>query len=171
MDVYGLLVYEIVLFPHMEDYIDQAAIDIFLANRDRGENPTMEILANTYYTLSYYCERQGKSLRCCAHLLYLLLTAHLFHNKRKTTCPIEDFKWRYTTQKPIAENTTEELDMPGKMGLRVAKPSPTIETGLEIESSKPNYPATNPDIKIAKHKPMKSWKYSRRRSSRRSSNR
>ncbi|RDX89098.1 hypothetical protein CR513_29223, partial [Mucuna pruriens] len=93
MDVYGLLVYKIVLFPHTEDYIDLAVIDVFFSKRDRGENPIMAILANTHHTLSYYCERQGKSLRCCAHLLYLWLTAHLFHNKRKTTCLVKDFKW------------------------------------------------------------------------------
>ncbi|RDX76838.1 hypothetical protein CR513_43133, partial [Mucuna pruriens] len=87
VDVYRLLLYGIVIFPHTEDYIDLAIINVFLTKRDRGEN--------TYYTLSYCCERQGKSLRCCAHLLYLWLIAHLFHSKRKTTCPIEDFKWSW----------------------------------------------------------------------------
>ncbi|RDY10625.1 hypothetical protein CR513_04822, partial [Mucuna pruriens] len=95
MDVYGLVVYGIVLFPHMEDYIDLAAMDVFLAKRENGENPTMAILANIYYILNYCCERKRRSLRCCTHLLYLWMIAHLFHNKRKTTCPIEDFKWSW----------------------------------------------------------------------------
>ncbi|RDX83015.1 hypothetical protein CR513_36120, partial [Mucuna pruriens] len=81
MDIFGLLIYGIVLFPHLENYIDLATIDTFLARRDRGENPIMEILANTYYTLNYCCKKNGKSLRCCTHLLYLWLTAHLFHSK------------------------------------------------------------------------------------------
>ncbi|RDX75439.1 hypothetical protein CR513_44664, partial [Mucuna pruriens] len=95
MNVYELLVYGIVLFSHLEDYTDLEAIEVFLAKRDRGENPTIAVLANTYYTLNYCCERKGKSLRCCTHLLYLWMTDHLFHNKRKTKCPIEDFKWSW----------------------------------------------------------------------------
>ncbi|RDY13607.1 hypothetical protein CR513_01446, partial [Mucuna pruriens] len=95
MDVYGLLVYGTVLFPHGDDYVDLAAIDAYLAKRDKGENPTIALLANTYYTLNYCCERKGGSLRCCTHLLYLWLTIHLFHSKRKTTCPVEDFKWSW----------------------------------------------------------------------------
>ncbi|RDY02431.1 hypothetical protein CR513_14111, partial [Mucuna pruriens] len=51
------------LFSHIEDYVDLAAIDAFLAKRDRGENPIIAaILANTYYSLNYYYERNGKRL-------------------------------------------------------------------------------------------------------------
>ncbi|RDX83781.1 hypothetical protein CR513_35269, partial [Mucuna pruriens] len=39
MDVFGLLIYDIVLFPYIEDHIDLAVVDIFLAKRDKGENP------------------------------------------------------------------------------------------------------------------------------------
>ncbi|RDX74816.1 hypothetical protein CR513_45375, partial [Mucuna pruriens] len=34
IDVYGLLIYNIVLFPQIEDYVDLAAIDAFLGKRD-----------------------------------------------------------------------------------------------------------------------------------------
>ncbi|RDX73770.1 hypothetical protein CR513_46577, partial [Mucuna pruriens] len=64
MDVYGLLVYGIMLIPHIEDYMDLAGMDAFLAKRDRGENPVIAILANTYYSLNYCYERNGKGLRC-----------------------------------------------------------------------------------------------------------
>ncbi|RDX90242.1 hypothetical protein CR513_27910, partial [Mucuna pruriens] len=33
--------------------------EVFLAKIDGGENPTMAILANTYYFLNYCCERKG----------------------------------------------------------------------------------------------------------------
>ncbi|RDX72485.1 hypothetical protein CR513_48025, partial [Mucuna pruriens] len=95
MDVYRLLVYGIVLFPHLEDYIDMATINVFLAKRDRGENPVIAILVDTYCTLNYCCERNGKSLRCCTHLIYLWMTAHLFHSKCKTMSPLEDLKWNH----------------------------------------------------------------------------
>ncbi|RDX74771.1 hypothetical protein CR513_45435, partial [Mucuna pruriens] len=93
IDILGLLLYGVVLFPYIEDYIDLAAIEVFLAKRDRGENPTMAVLANTYYTLSYCSGRKTANLRCCTPLLYLWLTAHLFQCKTKTVCPVEDFKW------------------------------------------------------------------------------
>ncbi|RDX65439.1 hypothetical protein CR513_55903, partial [Mucuna pruriens] len=40
--------------PRMEDCIDLAAMEVFMAKKDRGENPTMAVLANTYYTLNHY---------------------------------------------------------------------------------------------------------------------
>ncbi|RDY02240.1 hypothetical protein CR513_14332, partial [Mucuna pruriens] len=95
LDDFGLLIYGIILFPHLEDYIDLTVVEVFLAKKKRGENPTMAILANTYYTLNYCCERREGSLRYCMHLLYLWMTAHLFHSKGRTTCPIEDFKWSW----------------------------------------------------------------------------
>ncbi|RDX75799.1 hypothetical protein CR513_44282, partial [Mucuna pruriens] len=42
MDVYALLIYGVMLFLHIEDYVDLAAVDAFLAKRDRGENPKWE---------------------------------------------------------------------------------------------------------------------------------
>ncbi|RDX93867.1 hypothetical protein CR513_23818, partial [Mucuna pruriens] len=85
MDVYGLLVYGIVLFPQIEDHIDLITIDAFLAKRDRGENPVIVELANTYYTLDYCHERNERGLSCCTSLLYLWMIAHFVHSKRKTT--------------------------------------------------------------------------------------
>ncbi|RDX77602.1 hypothetical protein CR513_42255, partial [Mucuna pruriens] len=85
IDVYGLLVYDIVLFPNIEDYIDVVAINAFLGRRDQGE-----ILANTCYTLNYCHEKNGRGMRCCTSLLYLWITAHLFHSKGRTECLIAD---------------------------------------------------------------------------------
>ncbi|RDY06424.1 hypothetical protein CR513_09588, partial [Mucuna pruriens] len=93
IDVYGLLVYNVVLFPYIEDYVDLAAIDAFLGKRDRGESPIVAVLANTYYTLNYYREKNGRGLRCCTSLLYLWITTHLFHSKGRTEYPIEDHNW------------------------------------------------------------------------------
>ncbi|RDX77662.1 hypothetical protein CR513_42169, partial [Mucuna pruriens] len=39
VDVYGLLVYGIILFPHIECYVDLATIDTFFSKRDKGEHP------------------------------------------------------------------------------------------------------------------------------------
>ncbi|RDX95148.1 hypothetical protein CR513_22362, partial [Mucuna pruriens] len=83
-DVYGLLIYGIILFPQIEDYVDLAAIDAFLGKCNRGENLIIIVLANTYYTLDYCYRKNEKGLRCCTSLLYLWMTTHLFHGKKKT---------------------------------------------------------------------------------------
>ncbi|RDY03630.1 hypothetical protein CR513_12766, partial [Mucuna pruriens] len=95
INILGLLLYWILLFPHVENYIDLAVVEVFLAKKDKGENPTMAILANTYYTLNYYSKQKEGSLRCSTPLLYLWLTSHLFHYKSKTECLMEDFKWSW----------------------------------------------------------------------------
>ncbi|RDX78738.1 hypothetical protein CR513_40936, partial [Mucuna pruriens] len=46
-------------------------------------------------TLNYYYEKNRKSLRCCTPLLYLRMTAHLFHSKQRMACPIEDSHWSW----------------------------------------------------------------------------
>ncbi|RDX65959.1 hypothetical protein CR513_55326, partial [Mucuna pruriens] len=63
----------------IEDYVDLVVLGAYLGKHNQGENPIIEVLANTYYTLDD-----------CTSLLYLWMTAHLFHSKKKTTCPIED---------------------------------------------------------------------------------
>ncbi|RDX64757.1 hypothetical protein CR513_56652, partial [Mucuna pruriens] len=108
MDVYGLLIYSIVLFPQIEDYIDLAVVDAFLAKKDRGENTVIVVLANTYYTLNYCYEKNRKGLRCCTPLLYLWMAAHLFHSKRRMTYPIEDHYWSWI--KPMTLNMSDPTD-------------------------------------------------------------
>ncbi|RDY09897.1 hypothetical protein CR513_05665, partial [Mucuna pruriens] len=93
MDVYGLLVYGIMLFPQIDRYVDLAAIDAFLGKRDWGEHPVVAVLANTYHTLDYSNRKNGRGLRCCTSLLFLWLTAHLFYSSKRTKCPIEDHYW------------------------------------------------------------------------------
>ncbi|RDX73771.1 hypothetical protein CR513_46578, partial [Mucuna pruriens] len=44
MDVYGFLVYGIMLFPHIEDYVDLASMDTFLAKRDKEKWEGVEVL-------------------------------------------------------------------------------------------------------------------------------
>ncbi|RDX70996.1 hypothetical protein CR513_49703, partial [Mucuna pruriens] len=89
VDILGLLIYGIILFPHLEDYVDLAAIDVFLAVRYKNENPVPAILADTYYTLHYCLD----NLRCYIHILYLWMIAHCCPGKCKIGCPIEDYKW------------------------------------------------------------------------------
>ncbi|RDX78460.1 hypothetical protein CR513_41265, partial [Mucuna pruriens] len=95
IDTLGLLIYGILLFPQLEDYVDRTTMEVFLARKNKGENPTMAVLADTYYSLHQCGERRRGILRCCTPLLYLWLTSHLFQCKHRTTCPIENFKWSW----------------------------------------------------------------------------
>ncbi|RDX68676.1 hypothetical protein CR513_52308, partial [Mucuna pruriens] len=69
IDTLALMVYGIVLFPQLEDYVDLAAVDVLLAVKEKNENPVPALLADTYYTLNYCLGRRGKNLRCCIHAL------------------------------------------------------------------------------------------------------
>ncbi|RDX62140.1 hypothetical protein CR513_59562, partial [Mucuna pruriens] len=93
IDTLALLVYGIVLFPQLEDYVDMATVDVLLAVKEKNENLVPAILADTYYTLNCCLSKRGKNLRCCIHALYLWMTTHCRPGRCKTGCPIEDYKW------------------------------------------------------------------------------
>ncbi|KAI5431208.1 hypothetical protein KIW84_035391 [Lathyrus oleraceus] len=58
------MIYGIVLFPSMPNFVDHAAISIFI-----GRNPVPTLLADTYYAIH---SRHGKggAIRCCLPLLF-----------------------------------------------------------------------------------------------------
>ncbi|RDX99622.1 hypothetical protein CR513_17317, partial [Mucuna pruriens] len=87
IDVLGLTVCGIVLFPHLNDYTSSWPV------RKKERIPVTVVLANTYYTIHNCHEKKGGRLVCCLHALYLWLMAHTFTSKCTTSCPIEDFKW------------------------------------------------------------------------------
>ncbi|RDX71179.1 hypothetical protein CR513_49508, partial [Mucuna pruriens] len=92
IDVLGLAVYGIAIFSHLNDYVDLATIDVFLACQERGKNPIVAVLANTYYTIHSCHDKKRGRLVCCLHALYLWLIAYTFTSKCTTTCHVEDFK-------------------------------------------------------------------------------
>ncbi|XP_014517249.1 uncharacterized protein LOC106774721 [Vigna radiata var. radiata] len=46
MDMLALTLYDIMLFPKIEDFVDYGAIDAFVAKKTRAENPVIAILAD-----------------------------------------------------------------------------------------------------------------------------
>ncbi|WJX29868.1 hypothetical protein P8452_18467 [Trifolium repens] len=92
-DVLALAIYGTVLFPNTPEYIDFAAIDIFLAVKNEGRNPVPTVLADTYYTLDF-ChmhKNNRKKIICCLPALYVWLITHIFHSGLRALCPIVDF--------------------------------------------------------------------------------
>jgi len=69
MDVLALTLYGVMLFPYAGDYIDYAAMDIFVAVRTISENPVTAVLADTYLALNLCYETKMRKMFCCVHIL------------------------------------------------------------------------------------------------------
>ncbi|XP_073222404.1 uncharacterized protein [Cicer arietinum] len=80
MDVLALIIYGIVLFPTIKDFVDFMAIDVFLAYKHRGENPVPAVLADIYCTLDFRHEKEGGLIHCCSPILYFWFVKHIFQD-------------------------------------------------------------------------------------------
>ncbi|XP_050875763.1 uncharacterized protein LOC127079424 [Lathyrus oleraceus] len=70
--VLALLVYEIVLFPNLDSFVDHMAVRIFLSG-----NPIRFLLADIYYALHESHEKKGGTLLCCEQLLHAWFISHM----------------------------------------------------------------------------------------------
>ena len=52
MDVLALTLYGVMLFPNMENFVDQAAIDVFVAYKIHSKSPVTAVLADVYESLN-----------------------------------------------------------------------------------------------------------------------
>ncbi|XP_050893365.1 uncharacterized protein LOC127099767 [Lathyrus oleraceus] len=68
----ALLIYGIVLFPNMEEFVDLTAIHIFLT-----QNPIPTLLADTYYSTHVRTQKKKETIVCCTPLLYRWFISHL----------------------------------------------------------------------------------------------
>ncbi|XP_050916407.1 uncharacterized protein LOC127131533 [Lathyrus oleraceus] len=68
----ALLIYGIVLFLNMEEFVDLAVIHIFLA-----QNPIPILLGNAYYSIHVRTQKKKAIIVCCTHLLYRWFISHL----------------------------------------------------------------------------------------------
>jgi hypothetical protein len=75
-DVLALLIYGIVLFPKIPDFIDLYALNIYLAVQIDEENPVPTLLADVYYSLDLRHEKKGGVILCCIPLLYTWFMSH-----------------------------------------------------------------------------------------------
>ncbi|XP_050909456.1 uncharacterized protein LOC127123263 [Lathyrus oleraceus] len=73
-DVFSFLLYGIVLFPSMEDFVDLTSIHIFLS-----KNLVPTLLADTYYSIHVRTQKKG-IIVCCVPLLYKWFISHLSNN-------------------------------------------------------------------------------------------
>jgi hypothetical protein len=70
--ILALLIYGLLLFPNIEDFIDIHTIQIFLT-----KNPVPTLLANTYYSIHDRTSAERGTIICCRPLLYKWFISHL----------------------------------------------------------------------------------------------
>lgn len=68
----ALLIYGIVLFPNMEEFVDLATIHIFLT-----QNPIPTLLVDTYYYIHVRTQKKKGIIVCCTPLLYRWFISYL----------------------------------------------------------------------------------------------
>ncbi|XP_050889279.1 uncharacterized protein LOC127094495 [Lathyrus oleraceus] len=70
--IFSLLIYGIVLFPNIDDFVDVNAIRIFLI-----DNPVPTLLGDTYHSIHHKTKKGGGTILCCEPLLYKWFISHL----------------------------------------------------------------------------------------------
>ncbi|KAI5395797.1 hypothetical protein KIW84_062108 [Lathyrus oleraceus] len=80
IDVVALIMFGIVLFPNVSDFVDVAAISIFWAVKNLEVDPVFALLADVYYTRSIFHSGENGSLRCCIPLLYHWFASHRYRD-------------------------------------------------------------------------------------------
>ncbi|XP_050919522.1 uncharacterized protein LOC127137071 [Lathyrus oleraceus] len=73
--VIALLIYSLVLFPNIDNFVDVNAMRIFLI---RNLVPTL--LGDTYFSIHYRISKRGGTIVCYVHLLYKWFISHLLQS-------------------------------------------------------------------------------------------
>lgn len=68
----ALLIYGIVLFPNIDNFIDCSAIEVFLSG-----NPVSFLLTDFYHTFHTRHEKKGDTFLCCALLFHMWIKTHM----------------------------------------------------------------------------------------------
>lgn len=70
--VLALMIYGIVLFPNVDNYVDNLDIEVYLLG-----NPVPFLLDDIYYSFHTRHEKKGGTFLCCAPLLHTLFMSHM----------------------------------------------------------------------------------------------
>ena len=79
----------IVLFPNVDELVDLAAINVFLAYYHSKESPIVAVLADAYDTFDQRCEKSSARIVCCTPALYVWLVSHIFRHESRPVCPLQ----------------------------------------------------------------------------------
>ena len=92
IDILAHLIFGGVPFPNVDGLVDLAAIDAFLAFRDRKESLVVTILAYLYDTFDRRCEKSSTRIVCYTLALYIWLVLHLFRQEVRHACLLESHR-------------------------------------------------------------------------------
>lgn len=68
--IVALIMFGIVLFPNVSDFVDASTISIFRALKNLEIDPMPTLLVDVYYTMNMCHSREKGSLHYCITLLY-----------------------------------------------------------------------------------------------------
>ncbi|KAH1202917.1 hypothetical protein GmHk_17G049264 [Glycine max] len=91
-DILALLIFGVVLFPNVDDLVDLAAIDAFLAYLHSKESPVVAILADLFDTFDRRCEKNSARIVCCLPALCVWLVSHLFQQDTRHPCSLQSYR-------------------------------------------------------------------------------
>ena len=80
MDVLALILYGIMIFPSIDNFVDLSAINVCIAYKINAENPVTTILADVYGNFNICYESKKKKLSCCFPVLYKWFISHVNPN-------------------------------------------------------------------------------------------
>ena len=92
IDVLALLMFGTILFLNIDELVDLAAIDAFLAYHHNKENPVIAILAYAYDTFDVRCEKSSARIVCCTPALYVWLVSHVFNHESIFVYPLQGYR-------------------------------------------------------------------------------
>jgi len=73
-------VFGTVLFSNVDEVVDLAAIDAFLAYHHSKESSVIAVLADAYDMFDLRCEKSSVKIVCCTPTLYVWLVSHVFNH-------------------------------------------------------------------------------------------
>ncbi|KAF1872295.1 hypothetical protein Lal_00023506 [Lupinus albus] len=102
---FALAIYGMVLFPFLNDMIDQSAFDVFYKFIRFEANPTPAILAESFLSFQKCHLRGGYKIRCCVQLLYIWMMIRFKHHYYSlgTRYPLRKFKRVSTKEVQLGE--------------------------------------------------------------------
>ena len=89
LDVFALTLFGIVLLPKADNFMDDAAINVFVAFKTRSENPVTAILADIYLALDECHSQKIKLITCCLPTLFFWLVAYFEERVVGIKCTME----------------------------------------------------------------------------------
>ena len=75
IDIFGLVVYEILIFPQSSGYVDVAVVDLIKQINNQA-NPVPAIVAETIRSLNFSRGKGEGDFIGCAQLLYMWIRSH-----------------------------------------------------------------------------------------------